>query len=200
MKNYIFLFVLSLSFNLKAFSIDSDNSIIFQSLDPESIVSCDTLPNSILSNCELDGCVDWYKSVAERFFGLPNEDECIQWYGSNNLEGTVYTNNKVILGTTIIPINNYKFVSVNPIKTEKFYVCIDSWCDFVFRPDYNLNSIRDLKNEISESKVISSLKHPELDNTGYSLDEVILFQQQKIEELYLHLIRLNEELIELENN
>lgn len=185
------------SINIEAALIGIDNSHSTFLSENYIIMVPDTIPAIQSSGCSLEGCEEWYYNVAKRFFGVPNEENnCSQWLGSTNLEGTVYTNRDIVLGT-IFKFGNYKFTSRFSFKTESLFVCTESWCDFVFNPEYNLKSIKSLKKELHNSSLVKKLKDMDSQD-GYSLEEVILFQQQKIEELYLHVIRLNEELTELE--
>ena len=123
---------------------------------------------------------------------------CDLWEGDCGPDGNIWRSGSLVIGSSTIPNpNKYKFkLGVQgKIITEQFKVCPNSWgwCDYVFYPDYDLMNLSEVENFI-ESKghlpATPSAKTIEQDG-GFHLDKVALNHQEKIEEIFLHLISLN---------
>jgi len=101
-------------------------------------------------------------------------------------------------------ITDYSLFVGKGIITEKVKVALnstDNWADYVFEEDYNLSSLEEVEEHIEE--------HGHLHNTpsakeivksgGVELGSITVNQQEKIEELFLHIIALNKQVKELKS-
>ncbi len=123
----------------------------------------------------------------------------------NNLM-TIRRDAKVLINTNNAPsalsgidLSAVKLYVQGGILTEKVLVK-EGWADYVFYDDYQLKSLRDVEAHIK--------KHGHLHNTpsakaiedgGLDLGALTVNQQEKIEELYLHLIEKEKEINELKS-
>jgi hypothetical protein len=90
------------------------------------------------------------------------------------------------------------------IRTERVKVDIATkagWADYVFENDYELLSIEDLKEYIHKNNHLPGVPpSSEVVETGLDLAEANRILLEKIEELSLHIIALNDRLSKLESN
>lgn len=96
----------------------------------------------------------------------------------------------------------YRLYVKGGIKAEEVKVELASangWADYVFADDYNLLSLKDVENHIeTEGHLHNTPSAEELAETGLELKSITVNQQEKIEELYLHMIEMNKRLEALE--
>jgi hypothetical protein len=71
-----------------------------------------------------------------------------------------------------------------------------NWCDYVFEEDYELTPLEEVEQHIAEKghlhKTPSAAEIAA--NEGFEVGEITLNQQEKIEEIFLHLIEMNKEI------
>ncbi len=80
-------------------------------------------------------------------------------------------------------------------RTRSIRVDLNTWADHVFNVNYSLMSLKDIKKFIAENGHLPEVpKATEIENKGLDLGEMQRIQMQKIEELTLHLIQLDERL------
>ena len=106
--------------------------------------------------------------------------------------GTINTPSLLPSGTDI---SNYKLFVGGGIITEEVRV-ETGWADYVFDKDYQLLPLEKVEAHIQEKGHLHntpSAKEIEADN-GIELGEIAVNQQEKIEEIYLHLIEMNKAL------
>ncbi|MDQ3190255.1 MAG: hypothetical protein M3Q58_01535 [Bacteroidota bacterium] len=131
--------------------------------------------------------------------------------GTNNPQANLHVvgdgqfTSKVRIGTTHNSgvHSNYALSVDGKIVAKSFYVTMSSWADYVFKPDYNLMPLNEVKDFINTHGHLNGiLSEKEIIANGLNVTDMILQQQIKIEELYLYLIKTNEKLItlDLENN
>jgi len=105
------------------------------------------------------------------------------------------------IGTDNFDNDSYKLYVKNGIKTEEVKVELCAgWCDYVFSPSYSLTALSEVESHI--------LQHGHLHNMpsekeliaagGFKVGEMTTMQQEKIEEIFLHLIQLNKRIEALE--
>jgi len=82
------------------------------------------------------------------------------------------------------------------IRALELHIDNTSWCDYVFDDYYKLKSLEDVDDFIEENGHLhNTLSAEEIEeNGGIEISEVTRNQQEKIEEIFLHLIELNEQL------
>jgi len=148
-------------------------------------------------------------------FLLENQEEIfnsntnqVVWEGYDVHQGDIFTMDKVSVGTNknaqfLGPANSpfftFGLTVADGLITDKLHVFADTWPDFVFDKDYDLMSFYDLNKFLEHN---NRLRHfpssKEIASSGYDVYEIKKLQQLSIEELFLYLIQLEEELINLE--
>jgi len=106
------------------------------------------------------------------------------------------------LGTTLPPVSsNYKLIVNGKVGFREAYVKLSgTWPDYVFSRNYKLKSLGELQNYISLNHHLPGMpKAAEIESNGQNLGEIQRLQQEKIEELYLYIIEMNESLINIRN-
>lgn len=167
MKKYILYLIASISF----IQMNAQNS-------------CDLL----LTECETE-FLDFAQSVLE-------DSECKQWEERCDLDSYIYRTGKVSIGTNEF-VENFKLVVTDGIIARKLIVCEDSdnWCDYVFEESYELISLEDVACFIEENghlpKTPSGKQIEE--EGGFIIGNTTLNHQEKIEEIFLHLITMKKE-------
>ena len=104
-----------------------------------------------------------------------------------------------------VPSAGYRLFVDGGIAAKMIFVSNTGlpWCDYVFEEDYELTSLAEVEKHIEEKghlHNISSAK--EIDEQGgFELTKITVNQQEKIEEIFLHLIEMNKkvEALETEN-
>lgn len=92
-----------------------------------------------------------------------------------------------------------ELLSVNGnIRARQVKVETSNWPDYVFKDDYNLPSLADTEEFIKTNGHLPEIPKAEtIEKEGYSLNEMDKILLKKIEEMTLHLIRLDKENKEL---
>jgi hypothetical protein len=127
--------------------------------------------------------------------------------GFGNYDLFLSTTRKIGMGTNNVNCSNcagYKLFVKDGIKTEKVKVeiaNINGWADYVFDKDYNLLSLKELKSFIEKNKRLPEIPSAtEAVNNGIELKEMSVLLLKKVEELTLHVLKLNERIEKLETN
>ena len=97
--------------------------------------------------------------------------------------------------------DTYRLFVKGGIKTEevKVELCNGSWCDYVFKEDYQLTSLEEVENTIQTKGHLHKIESAEtIEKEGLELKSMTINQQEKIEEIYLHLIEMNKRIKTLE--
>jgi hypothetical protein len=132
-----------------------------------------------------------------------NEILCNQWGGCNTTQ-QIYRTGSVAIGTDNSDYSNfYNLVVTQGIITDavKVQLCEDGgWCDYVFEPDYDLISLKEVEKHIEEKGHLHKTPSAvEIESEGgFELKAVTLDHQEKIEEAFLHLIALKKEADDLQ--
>jgi hypothetical protein len=120
---------------------------------------------------------------------------------SGNLESRFYVkgqNGNVGIGTTT---PNEKLSVNGKIRAKEIKVETANWPDYVFEDDYKIASLTEIEKYIKENKHLPEMPSAkEAETNGVELGEMNKLLLKKVEELTLHLIKLNERLAELEKN
>lgn len=89
----------------------------------------------------------------------------------------------------------YRLSVKGKIRAEEIKV-YNTWADYVFEEDYNLEPLSNVEEYIKVNKRLKNFPSAsEIEAKGLSLGEITKIQQEKIEELTLYLIEQNKELI-----
>ena len=116
------------------------------------------------------------------------------------------TNGNVGIGTQAL--SGYRLAVDGKIRTREVRVDNDNWADYVFKPDYELPSLEEVKRHIDEKgHLINIPSAKEVHANGFELGEMNRLLLEKIEELTLYMIEqdkqqkaLERELTKLEKN
>lgn len=151
---------------------------------------------------------------AQRAFVHDFNDKLIINYDGDFEGGTFFNGPKVIfdgpkvgIGTANIPnettANNqpYRLYVRGGIKAEEIKVemCAGSWCDYVFRSDYHLTPLSEVAQHIQEKGHLHNIASAStIENEGLELKSITINQQEKIEEIFLHLIKMEQRVNALE--
>ncbi|MFD2581629.1 hypothetical protein ACFSR6_03945 [Pedobacter vanadiisoli] len=97
---------------------------------------------------------------------------------------------------------NYKLSVNGKIRTKEVKVEAANWPDYVFEEGYDLGTLKGLESYIKVNKHLPGIPSAkEIEANGIAVSEMLKLQQQKIEELTLHLIEKDKLLsIEKETN
>jgi len=110
--------------------------------------------------------------------------------GSNYYEGSV--------GIGTRQPGEYKLAVAGTIGARRVKVTQETWADYVFKPDYKLLPLQDVKKYIEEHKHLPDVpSETEVAKKGLDLGEMNKVLLQKIEELTLHIISQQEEIARL---
>jgi hypothetical protein len=138
----------------------------------------------------LQSCGDKILEYTQNY--IPNPPDCKLWEGPCATESEIWRNGAVIIGASAAP-SGFKLGVEGGIMTEMVQICKAEWCDFVFSDTFNLMKLSALKEYIQSNKHLpgcTSSKTIESEG-GFLLEEQTLSQQQKLEEVFLHLIGIN---------
>lgn len=109
---------------------------------------------------------------------------------------------KIRIGGVTTP-GNYRLYVEGGILTEQVKVALKTsagWADYVFAQDYHLPELADVKSYIQTHKHLPNVPSAETlaAEQGFELGKMTVIQQEKIEELFLYVIQLDEKLKKLE--
>jgi len=116
--------------------------------------------------------------------------------------GDTHMSDRLSIGTTNMPatlggfdLSNYKLYVCGGILAEELLVPNVTWCDYVFEEEYQLTSLEEVKSHIDEKGYLHNTPSAEtVESEGLKVADMTVNQQEKIEEIFLHLIEMNEEL------
>jgi hypothetical protein len=125
---------------------------------------------------------------------------------SENLEYTkmiIKGNGQVLIGTNDNPAflgssTPYKLY-INGGAMAKEFVARTGWGDYVFEKNYNLLSLEKVEEHIEENGHLHNTPPAkEIETNGLPIGKMMVNQQVKIEEIFLHLIEINKKIDALE--
>jgi trimeric autotransporter adhesin len=119
-----------------------------------------------------------------------------QWTGTNQTDN-ISRMGRVAIGTTNFGADNtFNLLVRGGIRTEKIKMDVASanqWADYVFAKGYDLKPLKEVKQYIDKNKHLPNVPSAEeLTKQGLDVMQMMAKQQEKIEELYLYMIQLNE--------
>lgn len=155
---------------------------------------------------------DWSKALG--FFGATgelqksvtnNSDIAFSVVGASfqkNLK--IYGDGRIVIGNVSAP-SGYKLYVDDGILTEKIKISLSTsteWMDSVFNSSYFLIPLDKLRNFISTNNRLPGFQSSQelYESGGLDLKETIIKQQQKIEELFLYILQLHDEIKHLQSD
>ncbi len=124
-----------------------------------------------------------------------------------DVNGTAHFTGKVNIGSTSnFSVTNgngaaYYLAVEGGILSQELTVelSVGNWPDFVFEEDYDLMTLPKLKTYLGTYKHLPNTSSAaKIEQEGLELKSMTIAQQQNIEDIYLHLIQLNERITQLE--
>jgi hypothetical protein len=98
------------------------------------------------------------------------------------------------------PDSNYKLSVNGKMRTKEVKVEALNWPDYVFEEGYDIGTLKGLESYIKTNKHLPEMPSAkEVETNGLAVSEMLKLQQKKIEELTLHLIRLDKKVSTLES-
>jgi hypothetical protein len=131
---------------------------------------------------------------SSKFLGTKNSQPLI--VKTNNTERMrVDSSGKVLIGTLLAPANYKLAVGGNIIAERVTVKLVSNWADYVFDKDYRLPSLPEIEEYIKKFKHLPGIPSVrEVNEKGIDIGDQQALLLQKIEELTLHLIRINKEM------
>lgn len=132
-------------------------------------------------------------------------DSYLSFSINNNEKMRILTDGRVLIGATTAPVmstalsESYLFY-VNGGGLFKEVKVEADWADYVFEEDYDLTSLEEVAAHIENFGYLHNTPSEEelAENGGIELGNITVNQQEKIEEIFLHLIELNKKVETLE--
>ena len=125
--------------------------------------------------------------------------------GTINHLMTIFGDGGVVIGNGVnnddrLP-GGYKLAVNGKIISEEVNVLLhDTWPDFVFKSNYSLRSLGELKEYIKNNSHLPEIpSSEEISKSGLPLGEIIAKQMQKIEELTLYVLDLQKQIDQLKD-
>jgi hypothetical protein len=157
-------------------------------------------PDNLSADCSpyFDECLnDLLGIITEAQYSIP----CQQWmtFGPCTTTNIIYRSGKVAIGTDKYAPNKALTVK-NGIITDKVKLTNFGWADYVFDKQYPLASLDWVESYIKKNGHLPGIPSGNsIENAGgFELGEVTILHQEKIEEIFLHLITLEKEIVEME--
>jgi hypothetical protein len=114
----------------------------------------------------------------------------------------VNQNGNVAIGLVNAPANYRLSVDGRVIAEEVRVELSGNWGDYVFNPEYHLQPLNEVKSYVQSNRHLPGIPSAtEVEEKGLHLGDMQTKMMVKLEELYLHVIRMNErvEVLEKEN-
>ena len=140
------------------------------------------------------------------FLNKPADDgeSVIKHYQNMNYTSMIIkADGKILIGTNDSPSfqgsNTPYKLYINGGAMAKEFVARVGWGDYVFEKDYNLLPLEKVEKHIEENGHLHNTPPAqEIEENGLPLGDMMVNQQVKIEEIFLHLIEMNKKLETLE--
>lgn len=170
---------------------------------------CVPEPNQICEPYLGPSCVELFETCGDDLLGLVrgklnSPALCKQWKESCGFDNSIWRDERIAIGNTNIS-QDFRLTVRGGIMTDHFRLCNEDnpvfWCDYVFEENYDLWSLPKVEAFIKKNKHLHKTNSAKeiVEDGGFELREVTLDHQEKIEEIFLHLIDLDEQLSEMES-
>lgn len=122
------------------------------------------------------------------------------WTGYGNSSDDNFTiANEISGANVVITTNGGALIVPGKIKANEVKVTSNVWADYVFESTYRLRTLAEVKNYISKNKHLPGIPAAkDIEENGLSLGDMQQKQMEKIEELTLYLINLDERMNRIE--
>lgn len=139
-------------------------------------------------------------SVGRFYMSFFNDDFTISPSSGNNTGRLILNGNQVTVGQ-ITPASGYLLSIGGKAICEELKVQLSgSWPDYVFKNNYKLRSFDELRNYIKQNNHLPNIPPAaELEKSGLELGDMQKRMMEKIEELTLYVLQLEEEIKKLKS-
>ncbi len=120
---------------------------------------------------------------------------------NNQAQLALHNNGQLSIGTLTVP-GGYRLAVNGKIICEEIKVQLSQdWPDYVFRPTYQLLNLEEVEQHIHEKGHLPGIPSAEEIERkgGIEVGDLTVNQQEKIEELFLHLIEMQKQLKKLQS-
>jgi len=189
---------LSLNTSNSTYQSISTNSSYIKFLKPITVSDDLTTTGDLTVSGNISGTqnVDFPKFI--------DSDNSSYFVDPSSSSTSMILNGAVGIGTTTIPTGYKLAVNGKFVATEVLVELYNDWPDYVFSDDYNIMPIGDLENYIKKHNHLPNIPSAkEIEADGQNLGEMQILLLQKVEELTLYIIDLenrNQALEERINN
>lgn len=145
----------------------------------------------------------------------PTQGVVAAMYADDRIQGSgtwagYFTGRVAIGGTISTPFvtpslpststSTYKLFVCGGIIGQELFINNSAWCDYVFEEDYNLLPLEKVEEHIKENGHLHNTPSANQieQQDGFEMGEMTRNQQEKIEEIYLHLIDMQKRIVALE--
>jgi hypothetical protein len=174
---------------------DGNNCRVVQNID--AIDACPINCTQYVDNCR----AEWEEFIIKNYVS----GKCKQWETACDLSSDIRRDGKVAIGYALTSVPSGFNLGVQGTvlaKDVKVRLCGmgEQWCDYVFDPTYKLMPLAEMSTYIKQNKRLPNMPSTSdiQKENGYELKKLTLLQQEKIEEAYLHLIKLEEKVKQLQ--
>lgn len=116
--------------------------------------------------------------------------------GSTRL--TIKPDGNIGIGTTAT--SGFLLSVDGKVRAREVFINLDTWADYVFEPSYQLMALPELEKYIAEYKHLPGIPSTAtMTNGQHAIGDVQVMLLEKIEELSLYIIQLNNRINALEN-
>jgi len=161
-------------------------------LQSGSTVACENL---------LQNCPRPLIELAKDFIG-PKDPDCKYWHGPCASENKVWREGTVSLGSAVYSYSGgpFNLIAKGGITTDLLQICVPEWCDYVFDDTFRLRPLPEVAAFIQANGHLpgcTPAKAIEAEG-GFYLEKEKVGQQEKIEEVFLHLFDLRKRMDKLD--
>lgn len=160
------------------------------------LIAClaSSAPGQTVAPCDhlLQNCPRPLIELAKDFI-VPKDPECRYWNGPCTSENKIWREGVVRLGPGIGGSGGaWKLLVEGGITAEFLQICLPEWCDYVFADTFALRPLPEVAAFIRANGHLPGCTSGKTIEAagGFLLDQETLHQQEKIEEIFLHLFDL----------
>lgn len=142
-----------------------------------------------------NSAMDWFVGASASNWAA-GDDKLVFSTSANSNEGTLFLHGDVkgaSIGTADLPAGYALSVDGKVICEELHVEMSQSWPDYVFSDTYQLKSLAELKASIEQNHHLPGIPNAKtVEQNGLDMAAMMRLQMEKIEELTLYIIQLNE--------